>query len=676
MGAQSFYGILDEEIDARLLALSMLLLLIFVLTIEHSVHHINAQSDDNNRSYHKMLRKVYSELMIMGIISFCVLLIHDIIAWKLTPQFWVHFELVHVAMFIAAIFYVLHAFVFMRITQKATSRWMAYERTPVDELLMLSESAPARTSSSIKRWAWGRGKLRGSIEFHLLRMTLTRSLMLPRNFTFDRYMQGVLSEVILEHMEIKVHSWLLALAILGACALVDEPGKADVKNSHLVSPIIGWITFCIAWGVLIAVRRSRDYLIAKLCEGRTVDEHLRSLRMIPEGNVNKKNLVKLIRSIATAQLPFWVMNARTAYPLGKPWVLHFALDLIMLSQCFTLTISFLVSIREVFINFDASAAAVYTILDLVPQVLILLVISPRVLKNIACLHAIAQPSLDVIERVLGEMDDVERLRGQLEECVKSSLKIAMRDCDSELKTGKKKNMGKRAILVDSLINLFEVVDESGRGMISRENFDHILRGFEMHVEKRKVALLFSAVSKGSPFFDIHDFLEALKVKDWDMESSPIQCSSSLSYSSLSSLPLPPSSSSSLPSPIALDPAPAPAPAPTPAPAVHLGSLPARDHKKLSRKLSMHMLAQNGENKVRRLWRASVNKATKRSASYYRPQSTSILRTASKSRQVHHAKSASDGSAYSVELAALASPPVPSPKSTSGRSSNGVQARLD
>ena len=135
------------------------------------------------------------------------------------------------------------------------------------------------------------------------------------------------------------------------------------------------------------------------------------------------------------QLPFWVMNARgvsARQTLGlalcaRP---HHAQPVLYSHDIFSR------QHPRVFINFDASAAAVYTILDLVPQVLMLLVISPRVLKNMhAFRHRAAQ--LGRHRRVLGEMDDVERLQGQLK-CVKSSLKIAMRDCDSELKTGKKK----------------------------------------------------------------------------------------------------------------------------------------------------------------------------------------------------------------------------------------------
>ena len=536
MGA--FYDTLDKDIDARLLALSMAILLVIVLSIEHGVKTIEKRLDDHVK-YLVMLRKVYSELMIMGIISFGVLLLHDIIAVPLSSVFWVHFELVHVGMFAAAVFYVIHAFVFMRVTEATRSSWVGYEQTSAEELIMLAEKRDSEGASKPmwKRWMCGRGKLSAAMEFHAARNHITSTLLLPSDFWFARYMRGVLADVIIEQMEIKIFSWALALSILCGYMVIevasgDEGEGIDVQISEIAAPTIGWITLGLDWALLFVARRSRDTLLRSIgCDDSLAhsDSALGKLKAASSGggsqaksdkiNVHNTKIIKLFRSAASQHIPFWVTNARQAYPCGKPWVLRRALDLIMLSQCFTLTISILINIRSLARDKPAAQAAALIVLDLLPQMIILCFLSPRVLKNIAYLHAMASPSLDVIEQVLGEMEQVETLRNELQCTLRASMRRTLG-----------RNVGEnKALLVNSLMTLFDTLDESREGRIGRENFGRILLGFEMHVSHKQLRLLFSAVDMDHDGkIDIYDFLVLVLGKDYKTQTQQSPRPSTLS----------------------------------------------------------------------------------------------------------------------------------------------------
>ena len=80
-----------------------------------------------------MLSKVYKELMILGFISFVLLMIRQFADLPLTQL--LMFELSHVWIFLVAVFFVVHAIIFMLLVRKVKRHWDATAHMEVPELL-------------------------------------------------------------------------------------------------------------------------------------------------------------------------------------------------------------------------------------------------------------------------------------------------------------------------------------------------------------------------------------------------------------------------------------------------------------------------------------------------------------------------------------------------------------
>ena len=93
----------------------------------------NAHDVAQNTAWTKMLSKVYKELMILGFISFVLLMIRQFADLPLTQL--LMFELSHVWIFLVAVFFVVHAIIFMLLVRKVKRHWDATAHMEVPELL-------------------------------------------------------------------------------------------------------------------------------------------------------------------------------------------------------------------------------------------------------------------------------------------------------------------------------------------------------------------------------------------------------------------------------------------------------------------------------------------------------------------------------------------------------------
>jgi len=94
----------------------------------------------------KMLSKVYKELMILGFISFVLLMINQFINLPTTQL--LMFELSHVWIFLVAVFFVVHAIIFMLLVRKVKRHWDATAHMEVPDLLQ-QYVARARTFGGV-----------------------------------------------------------------------------------------------------------------------------------------------------------------------------------------------------------------------------------------------------------------------------------------------------------------------------------------------------------------------------------------------------------------------------------------------------------------------------------------------------------------------------------------------
>lgn len=78
----------------------------------------------------------------------------------------------------------------------------------------------------------------------------------------------------------------------------------------------------------------------------------------------------------------------------------------MLLQCCTVALTLLLGVNHLYTTYSAVTATLLLALALVPQVLVMFVVSPRVFKNHVFVHSIAELDSDIVFTVLETMVEV------------------------------------------------------------------------------------------------------------------------------------------------------------------------------------------------------------------------------------------------------------------------------
>jgi hypothetical protein len=110
------------HIDWYIVTSSMIGLVMFTMCLEHLLHMLE-HSLRTHPAFLKMVGKMYKELMILGVVSFG--LIMTISSVKLPDGALVTFEFVHVWIFLVAVFFIIHSVLFMGLMSRAKKKWDA-----------------------------------------------------------------------------------------------------------------------------------------------------------------------------------------------------------------------------------------------------------------------------------------------------------------------------------------------------------------------------------------------------------------------------------------------------------------------------------------------------------------------------------------------------------------------
>ena len=107
----------------------MVALIGFTVAFEYCLHHIEHQLRSHTH-YLKILSKVYKELMILGFISFSILIVLQV--FSLTTTASETLEFVHVWFFFIALLYAIHVLVYMWLARRDKRRYdvATYRRIP------------------------------------------------------------------------------------------------------------------------------------------------------------------------------------------------------------------------------------------------------------------------------------------------------------------------------------------------------------------------------------------------------------------------------------------------------------------------------------------------------------------------------------------------------------------
>lgn len=208
------FGVLTE-LDFKVTLYCFVLVVAFVIAAEY-VLGILEYFLEGSRLYSQMIEKIYKELMLMGMLTFCVMM-YEAVPRDETNEVeheWMEsIDFSHVYLFFVTFFFVMHAFYLMAKSVSAVSeyRLMYSERTElmIEGLQNLKSSWWGTFLFNLKMLPFC--STRNHVEFSLTQSLFTKLYRLPEDVDFPYYLSGCFDRFALRTINRSMFTWVVLL---------------------------------------------------------------------------------------------------------------------------------------------------------------------------------------------------------------------------------------------------------------------------------------------------------------------------------------------------------------------------------------------------------------------------------------------------------------------------------
>lgn len=243
--------------DADTSVLLGIFLVLFNMSVGAGLSALERRLISRHSHLRVVLRNLYRELLILGLISFIFVLYSTI--FKPSAAVFVSFEFAHILIFVLAIFYTVVVFVTAATSLSMSRHWKAIEAMDLVQYLMnkskFAELKAERQKhrSLVWRWfLWWRGDVRRLqryhdahtvMNFHDIRFQFIYYRKLPAEFNFSAYLRKIKSSTFIELVEPHWTIWAVILTLL----LVDllrrkyEPSPTFDRGVVIGSAMLLWV---------------------------------------------------------------------------------------------------------------------------------------------------------------------------------------------------------------------------------------------------------------------------------------------------------------------------------------------------------------------------------------------------------------------------------------------------
>lgn len=220
--------------------------------------------------YNRMLQLIYKELMLMGLVSFVVIMYssfnqsasdHHSLDYKVLQSI----DFAHILLFYVTLFFVLHAFYLMALSignEKNYYKIAAEEpKSMIHKIQTYSLQYPFWKYLFESNY-WPFFKLKHNIEFHLLKDLFEKTYLLSLNFDFPAYLSLSYGRYALKTINRSLITWLVFLVglVLNFCRIVSKGlacSHSNIKHDSLSHSDVNCddytIRIFLASGVILSV---------------------------------------------------------------------------------------------------------------------------------------------------------------------------------------------------------------------------------------------------------------------------------------------------------------------------------------------------------------------------------------------------------------------------------------
>ncbi|OWZ20679.1 hypothetical protein PHMEG_0004883 [Phytophthora megakarya] len=208
-----------EDVDLYEVVVLFNALAICLLVFEAALHHLEHHLLAHNDKYQHILKKVYRELMILGLLSFIIKILTEVGGIDGYSGLMLAFQVADLIIFILAITLVLQAITVLLLLRGYNKRADRAELITTQDLVDVLKASDTATS-----WF---GKQPNDdlfqkkiVKLRLLRHLFLRRFGLPQLFPFSKYLRRAQSNNIVHMIEVEPSMWVLLLGMAWAFSAV------------------------------------------------------------------------------------------------------------------------------------------------------------------------------------------------------------------------------------------------------------------------------------------------------------------------------------------------------------------------------------------------------------------------------------------------------------------------
>ncbi len=406
----------------------LLILLVFAIVWERCLRFVELRLR-HFPNFLKILSRCYKELMVLGFISFSIVIIEQL--YHLSSEALLTLEFAHLWLFFIALSYILHIFLYMMFSEAEKRRFDQARLVSAQEIVHQWRDSRTTHSSSFHSWLDFRLSLAWFLPLHSL----------PNDFDFAKYLRKCTSKFVTKQLEIDESNWLIILLLIAAdlgrmkiMQLAD--GQFEEIQYHYGTDSL-WTFLALAWillalnvAVLVVLIGARRRLIrslsvgystaiealAAVCDCQLNNRTRRSARVSSDDNntgghpVRFSAIASSSEALVRSSSSHFAVSLSGIFPFDRPdWIAR-SLQLLTMSQNFLLALTFVLHIRQSLNLLPLSTAAFYICLALLPQLLILLLVHPKCISIYVFLHSTVYGNRKLVAETLQSTSETEELR--------------------------------------------------------------------------------------------------------------------------------------------------------------------------------------------------------------------------------------------------------------------------
>jgi hypothetical protein len=216
----SFEFGLANELDPKISLYCLLIVVCFLIFFGHASGVIEYFLE-RSPVYNRILQTIYKELMIMGLVSFSIVMYEATAQIGHDPEstqvkIITSIDFAHIILFFIAFFFVALAFYLMALSLYYENCYHRLAGDDISNLLTkVEELYKSKFSKILFEWIyWPFSSTRNHIEFHLLNDLFHKTYLLSTNFDFAAYLSISFGRYALKTINRSLLSWLVFLVIL------------------------------------------------------------------------------------------------------------------------------------------------------------------------------------------------------------------------------------------------------------------------------------------------------------------------------------------------------------------------------------------------------------------------------------------------------------------------------